>query len=90
MHDFLLTFAADASATSTNPGGTPTEFSAKRALQTGTGYWCSEGNHDADAVVSWIGTLNSKATLKGLKIRWAYSPKEVQISVASGSAGSEQ
>lgn len=67
----------------TTPGNDSTNFNI-------LGYWCSEGSHATDAVVSWVGTLNSKATLKGLKIRWAYSPKEVQVSVSAGTSGNEQ
>ena len=45
-----------------------------RALDSGSGYWCSAGHHAADQAVSWTGALNVRRKVIGLKINWAYSP----------------
>nr|CEL74060.1 TPA: antigenic protein, putative [Toxoplasma gondii VEG] len=53
------------------------EFDALRAIQAGAGYWSSSGHHSGDEAVTWTGFFESPAYLKGLRVRWAYSPEEL-------------
>nr|CEL66590.1 TPA: LCCL domain-containing protein [Neospora caninum Liverpool] len=53
------------------------EFDALRAIQAGAGYWSSSGHHSDDEAVTWTGSFESPAYLKGLRVRWAYSPEEL-------------
>ncbi|CBZ52611.1 hypothetical protein NCLIV_024000 [Neospora caninum Liverpool] len=52
------------------------EFDALRAIQAGAGYWSSSGHHSDDEAVTWTGSFESPAYLKGLRVRWAYSPEK--------------
>ncbi|SBT80378.1 hypothetical protein PMLGA01_120054400 [Plasmodium malariae] len=49
------------------------------ALTSGSGYWCSEGKHNANDIISWTGHLKNVRSLNGLTIHWAYSPGEVSV-----------
>lgn len=50
------------------------EFSPEKALSRGSGYWCSEGNHRKEDVVSWTGRVNTRRLVEGVEISWAYAP----------------
>ena len=50
------------------------EFSPEKALTRGSGYWCSEGSHRKDDLVSWTGRLKTRRLVEGLEIHWAYAP----------------
>ncbi|KAI4836725.1 LCCL domain-containing protein [Plasmodium brasilianum] len=69
-------------ATSTFPSvgenGLP-QYAADNALTRGSGYWCSEGKHNANDIISWTGHLKNVRSLNGLTIHWAYSPGEVSV-----------
>ncbi|CRH01367.1 LCCL domain-containing protein [Plasmodium relictum] len=69
-------------ATSTFPSigenGLP-QYAAENAITKGSGYWCSEGKHNANDIVSWIGHLKNVRSLNGIIIHWAYSPGEVSV-----------
>ena len=67
-----------ASATSTNVGTDPAEFEAKKALDHGSGYWCSSGNHSKMDVVVWTGAFSRPQPISGLELTWNYSPEEVR------------
>eukprot|EP00917_Polyrhabdina_sp_WS-2016_P030997 GHVP01066042.1.p1 GENE.GHVP01066042.1~~GHVP01066042.1.p1 ORF type:complete len:349 (+),score=56.82 GHVP01066042.1:25-1071(+) len=82
-YDETLLHFSDAFASSTNPGIQTDEFSAKKALEPGTGYWCSQGNHPDDEVISWTGQFHIPVTVAGLKIHWAYSPEYVEVSLGT-------
>jgi len=69
---------ASSTYSSGNLAGSP-DFAAERALDSGSGYWCSAGSHAADQVVSWTGTLDARRKAIGLKISWAYGPGEVKV-----------
>lgn len=72
-----------------NLAGSP-DFAAARALDSGSGYWCSAGHHAADQAVSWTGALNVRRKVIGLKINWAYSPGEVKILTSPDGANFEE
>ncbi|SCL96670.1 LCCL domain-containing protein [Plasmodium berghei] len=55
------------------------QYGADNALTRGSGYWCSEGKHNPNDVISWIGHLKNVRSLNGVIIHWAYSPGEVSI-----------
>ncbi|SOV83222.1 LCCL domain-containing protein [Plasmodium reichenowi] len=55
------------------------QYAAENALTRGSGYWCSEGKHNVNDVVSWIGHLKNVRSLNGIIIHWAYTPGEVSI-----------
>lgn len=55
------------------------EFSAERALSRGSGYWCSEGNHRKNDVVSWTGQLKTRRMVEGIEMHWAYAPGKGRI-----------
>ncbi|CRH01558.1 LCCL domain-containing protein, putative [Plasmodium relictum] len=57
-------------------------YDAKRAIQNNPNYWCSSGYHSKDEEITWIGYLNTKGFIKGVKISWEYSPELVKISVS--------
>eukprot|EP00914_Ancora_sagittata_P018270 GHVO01036122.1.p1 GENE.GHVO01036122.1~~GHVO01036122.1.p1 ORF type:complete len:108 (+),score=17.81 GHVO01036122.1:23-346(+) len=68
---------SSAAASSTMAGEEGGDFDANRALQPGSGYWCSEA-HTADTdVVTWGGVFRKPILLSSLRVRWAYSPREV-------------
>ncbi|CRG94563.1 LCCL domain-containing protein, putative [Plasmodium gallinaceum] len=58
-------------------------YDAKRAIQNNPNYWCSSGNHSKDEEITWIGYLNTKGFIKGVKISWEYCPELVKISVSA-------
>lgn len=58
-------------------------YDAKRAIQNNPSYWCSAGGHNREDEVQWIGYLNTRGFLKGIKVTWEYSPEKVKISVSS-------
>lgn len=58
---------------SVGPGG-QREFSPEKALSRGSGYWCSEGNHRKEDVVSWTGRSKTRRSVEGIEINWAYAP----------------
>lgn len=58
---------------SVGPGG-QREFSPEKALSRGSGYWCSEGNHRKEDLVSWTGRLKTRRLVEGIEINWAYAP----------------
>ncbi|PFH37677.1 F5/8 type C domain-containing protein [Besnoitia besnoiti] len=62
------------------------QFDALQAIQAGQGYWSSSGHHSNDEEVTWTGFFSAPAYLKGLRVRWAYSPEEVQVSVSPDGA----
>jgi len=72
-----------------NLAGSP-DFAALRAVDSGSGYWCSAGNHAADQTVSWSGVLDVRRKAIGLKINWAYSPGEVKILTSPDGANFEE
>ncbi|SBT42642.1 LCCL domain-containing protein CCP2 [Plasmodium ovale wallikeri] len=55
------------------------QYGAENALTRGSGYWCSEGKHNANDVVSWTGHLKNVRSINGIIIHWAYSPGEVSV-----------
>jgi len=72
-----------------NLAGSP-DFAAARAVDSGSGYWCSAGHHAADQAVSWTGRLNVRRKAIGLKINWAYAPGEVKILTSPDGANFEE
>lgn len=58
-------------------------YDSKRAIQNNPSYWCSAGNHAKDEEVTWIGYLNTKGFIKGVKVSWEYAPELVKFSVSS-------
>lgn len=54
-------------------------FAPSRALAPGTGYWCSEGYHRPEEVVTWHGKLHKRRPVSGIKVSWAYAPGEVRV-----------
>mmetsp|Transcript_53863 Transcript_53863/g.108142 ORF Transcript_53863/g.108142 Transcript_53863/m.108142 type:complete len:214 (+) Transcript_53863:60-701(+) len=73
----------EAAATSTYTVGTQSPlrsgFSARQALQPGSGYWCSGGFQKPDQIVTWTGLLHKRRPCTGMKISWAYAPGEVRV-----------
>ncbi|OEH74758.1 F5 F8 type C domain-containing protein [Cyclospora cayetanensis] len=55
------------------------EFSPEKALSRGSGYWCSEGNHGKQDVVSWTGRIKTRRLVEGIEINWAYAPGKAQF-----------
>lgn len=55
------------------------EYSPEKALSRGSGYWCSEGSHTKEAIVTWTGILKSRRTTEGVEIHWAYAPGKGRI-----------
>ncbi|GAW82528.1 LCCL domain-containing protein [Plasmodium gonderi] len=55
------------------------QYGAENALTRGSGYWCSEGKHNSNEIVSWIGHLKNVRSLNGIIIHWAYSPGEISV-----------
>eukprot|EP01069_Polyplicarium_translucidae_P009770 Polyplicarium_translucidae@DN3339_c3_g1_i1.p1 len=78
--DEALFHFSHSAASSTNEGGSSRDFDADRALQPGSGYWCSQGHHADDETITWIGYFKHPVQLLGLRVRWAYSPREVEVS----------
>lgn len=88
IHLFFATVSAnfigldEASGSSTyssgNLIGSP-EFSADRALSSGSGYWCSAGSHEAGEVVTWSGRISAARSIKGVQISWVHAPSEVRV-----------
>merc|ERR1711920_1119178 len=54
-------------------------FPASDALSTGSGYWCSSGNHAHAERVAWTGTASAEPNVAGVAIDWAYGPGEFRI-----------
>lgn len=50
------------------------EFSPDKALSRGSGYWCSEGNHRKEDIITWTGRLKTRRSVEGVEINWAYAP----------------
>lgn len=71
---------AEASSTFPSIGehGLP-EYAAENALTKGSGYWCSEGKHNANDVVTWTGHLKNVRSLNGVIVHWAYAPGDVAV-----------
>eukprot|EP00397_Hematodinium_sp_SG-2012_P053547 GEMP01064014.1.p1 GENE.GEMP01064014.1~~GEMP01064014.1.p1 ORF type:complete len:184 (+),score=27.11 GEMP01064014.1:131-682(+) len=59
--------------------GSRSAYAPEQALQPGTGYWCSAGNHAPDEVVSWVGDLKHIRNVSGVKLSWAYAPGKVRV-----------
>ncbi|VWU48537.1 hypothetical protein HEP_00046300, partial [Hepatocystis sp. ex Piliocolobus tephrosceles] len=58
------------------------QYGAENALTRGSGYWCSQGKHNVNDVVTWTGHLKNVRSINGIIIHWAYSPGEVSISAS--------
>ena len=64
----------NANASNTYEDGKNPQFSAKRALDPGGGYWVSDGTHGPEEVVSYEAHLRHRHVAKGVRINWAYAP----------------
>ena len=45
-------------------------------------YWCSKGGHKADEVVAYAGEMNHRKKIGGVKLNWAYAPKQVRVQIS--------
>lgn len=55
------------------------EYGAENSLTRGSGYWCSEGKHNTNDIITWTGHLKNVRSLNGVIVHWAYAPGEVSV-----------
>lgn len=75
-----------ATATSVVPSGA---FPASAATS-GSGYWCSAGNHVPGQRVTWTGSVSSAQIATGVSINWAYGPGEFRILTSADGGNFEE
>ncbi|KAK2196587.1 bifunctional Ricin B [Babesia duncani] len=81
-NEFYTFKEATATSNFIAPNNDVQKFSANRAFQIGSSYWCSTGNHGDKEFVSWTGELWDVAKIAQVEIFWEYAPKDVEISVS--------
>ena len=85
-----LSFDTSHASSTYTSGDSPFAFVAGEAIAPGTGYWCSSGAHAPGQIVTWTGALDTRRSIAGIVLDWAYAPGEWKLLVSPDGSNFEE